>query len=196
MTNSKIDRQWPARHGISTAPVREDARAILELNFRKQGSSNVDATPPQPSRWMPRLRATFVIHRPLHIHLALLALLSVLLGTPRASLLVVILVVLVLVEIVLVLVIFVFKVALVEILAQLLKLERLAGEPVDGAGDQLFLNVLAEGVVELETLFNVAGDFVINVFVVIPWRRGRAEEVEKGVGGHGLLDDAGLLGVW
>lgn len=97
----------------------------------------------------------------------------------------------VIVEVVLVLVVLVFKLVLVEVVAKLLKLQRLAGEPVNGARDQLLLDVLAESVVKLEALLDVRG----GVVVVLGGRGRWGEEVEKGLLRDGLLDDTRLLGV-
>ena len=71
----------------------------------------------------------------------------------------------------------------------MLELQRLASEPVDGAGDELLLDVFAELVVELQLRFDLLVDLL---FVILRWR-GRVEEVEEGWRGNGLLDDAGLL---
>jgi hypothetical protein len=54
-------------------------------------------------------------------------------------------------------------------------LQSLASEPVDGTGDELLLDVLAELVVELETLLDVRGSIVL----LILWGRGWVEEVEE-----------------
>lgn len=80
----------------------------------------------------------------------------------------------VLAEIVLVIVI--LEVLLVEVLLiHLLEGEGLSGEPVDGTGDQLLLDVLTELVVELEALLNVRG----GVIVLLTWCVGWGEEVEE-----------------
>jgi hypothetical protein len=93
-------------------------------------------------------------------------------------------------QLILILVILVLELALVEVL-KVLVLESLAGEPVDGAGDKLLLDVLTELVVELKALLNVGGSRLVV--------RGRAwgvEEVEERLCRDGLLNDTGLLGVW
>jgi hypothetical protein len=58
-------------------------------------------------------------------------------------------------------------------------------------GSQLLLNVLTQLVVQLQALFNVAGDGLV---IFGGGLRGR-EEVEEGFGGHADLDNAGLLSV-
>lgn len=96
----------------------------------------------------------------------------------------------VLAEIVLV-VIFVVEVALEFVLIKGFERKSLAGEPVDGARDDLLLDVLTQLVVKLKLILNVGGGVV--VFLGRSLRGG--EEVEEGFRGHGLLDDASLLGV-
>lgn len=92
-----------------------------------------------------------------------------------------------------VLVIVVLEVLLVEILLiHLLEGEGLPGEPVNGAGDQLLLDVLTELVVELEALLNVGGGIII----LLTWCVGWGEEVEERLGGNGLLDDTRLFCVY
>ncbi|KAK8432792.1 hypothetical protein IWX49DRAFT_105021 [Phyllosticta citricarpa] len=93
-------------------------------------------------------------------------------------------------EVVFLLVVLILEFALVVVI-HLLKLESLAGEPVNGARNELLLNVLAELVVELEALLNVRRDLVIVFARSLGWRK----EVEERLGGNRLLDDAGLLGV-
>lgn len=89
-----------------------------------------------------------------------------------------------------VLVVVILEVLLVEILLiHLLEREGLSGEPVDGAGDQLLLDVLTKLVVEFEALLNVRG----GVIVLLTWRIGWGEEVEERLGGNGLLDDTRLF---
>lgn len=77
------------------------------------------------------------------------------------------------------------------VLLHLLKSKGLARKPVDGTRDELLLDVLTKLVVKLEALFDVTGSIV----VVLRRRLGRGEEVEEGLGGDGLLDNASLLGV-
>jgi hypothetical protein len=93
-------------------------------------------------------------------------------------------------ELILILVVLIFELALVEVLNVLI-LQSLAGEPVDGAGNELLLDVLAKLVVELETLLNVGGSIILIVLRGL-WG---VEEVEERLRGDGLLDDARLLGV-
>jgi len=84
-------------------------------------------------------------------HLALLALSRILLPLWILDILITLLIlILVITEIILILIIFVLKVSIVQVVAkESFVLQRLAGEPVDGTGNQLLLDVLAEGVVEL-----------------------------------------------
>lgn len=70
-------------------------------------------------------------------------------------------------------------------------MQSLTGEPVDGAGNELLLDVLAELVVKLE----LGLDIVVNLLIVLRRGAGGVEEVEERRSGDGLLDDAGLLGV-
>ena len=83
--------------------------------------------------------------------LALLALSRILLPLRILDILITLLIlILVITKVILVLIVLVLKVGVVKIVAkESLVLQRLAGEPVDGTGDQLLLDVLAEGVVEL-----------------------------------------------
>lgn len=90
-------------------------------------------------------------------------------------------------ELVLVLIVLIFELALVEVL-EVLVLEGLASEPVDGAGDELLLDVLTELVVELEALLDVGSSIVI-----VLGRAWGVEEVKERLCGNGLLNDAGLL---
>jgi hypothetical protein len=71
-------------------------------------------------------------------------------------LLVIVVAVLIIIEVILIL-----EVILVEVVHAVLELESLAGEPVDGAGNELLLDVLTELVVELELLLNVLVDLLI-----------------------------------
>ena len=71
-------------------------------------------------------------------------------------------------------------------------MQGLAGEPVNGAGDELLLDVLTKLVVELETLLDVGGGVVVLVLRGLGW----VEEVEERLCRNRLLDDTGLLGVW
>lgn len=75
-----------------------------------------------------------------------------------------------------VLVVVILEILLVEVLLiHLLEGEGLTGEPVDGTGDQLLLDVLTELVVELEALLDVGG----SVIVLLTWCVGWGEEVEE-----------------
>jgi hypothetical protein len=56
-----------------------------------------------------------------------------------------------------------------------LELQRFAREPVDGAWDELLLDVLAELVVEFELGFDLLVDLLL---VILRWRGG-IEEVEE-----------------
>lgn len=76
------------------------------------------------------------------------------------------LVVLVATEVILVLIVFVLEVVLIEVVEAVLELQGLASEPVDGAGNELLLDVLTELVVELELGLNVLVNFLV---VVVGW---------------------------
>ena len=73
-------------------------------------------------------------------------------------LLIIVVAVLIIIEVILIL-----EVVLVEIVHAVLELESLAGEPVDGAGNELLLDVLTELVVKLELLLDV----LVNLLVVV-----------------------------
>ena len=91
-----------------------------------------------------------------------------------------------------ILVILVVVKLLVEVVfVNLLVGQGLAGEPVNGAGNQLLLDVLAQLVVQLQAVLDVVGGLV----VVLCRGLRRREEVEERLSRDGLLDDAGLLGV-
>lgn len=80
----------------------------------------------------------------------------------NAYLVVILLLILIVVTLlVIILVILVLEVVLVEVVHALLELESLAGEPVDGAGNKLLLDVLTELVVKLELLLNVLVDLLV-----------------------------------
>jgi len=93
-------------------------------------------------------------------------------------------------EVITLLIIFILEISLVEVVDALV-LESFARKPVDGARDQLLLDVFAELVVELKTLLDV-----FSGLLVVRGRGGRREEVEEGFGGDGLLYKTGLLSVW
>lgn len=114
-------------------------------------------------------------------------------GPPRAAYLLVRLLVIVLVtaEIFLILIVLVLKLVLIKVIKALLELQGLASEPVNGTGNQLLLDVLAQLVVKLELGLNV----LINLIVLVRWWGSRVEEVKERRSRDGLLDDAGLLGV-
>ena len=86
------------------------------------------------------------------------------------------------------------SILVIEVIKTLLKLQRLAREPVDGSWDEFFLDVLAELIVQLE----LALDVVIQVIVILIrlWRFGGVEKVKERRGRHGLLDDTSLLRIW
>lgn len=95
--------------------------------------------------------------------------------------------------IIVVLIIVVIKVGTLKVvIRELLKGKSLTGEPVDGAGNELLLDVLTELVIQLETLLDI-GLSILLIVVAGSLRRG--EEVEERLGGNSLLDNAGLLGV-
>ncbi len=89
-------------------------------------------------------------------------------------------------------VILVLKIAFFQILIQLLKLKSLTREPVDSTRDELFLDVLAQLVIKLKTLFDIGGRIII---VLISWCLGGSKEVEEGLSWDSLLNYTGLLGV-
>lgn len=99
--------------------------------------------------------------------------------------------ILILVVVILILVVLILKLIRVDVLTQLLELQSLTGEPVDGTGNQLLLDILTQLVVQLQALLNVASNGLV---IIDRWLRG-GEEVEEGLGGHADLDNAGLLGV-
>ena len=57
----------------------------------------------------------------------------------------------------------ILELVLVEVVHAVLELQSLAGEPVDGAGNELLLDVLTELVVKLELLLDV----LVNLLVVV-----------------------------
>lgn len=95
-------------------------------------------------------------------------------------------------QIVVLLVILVLEIALLEVVVERLELESLAREPVNGTGDKLLLDVLAELVVELQALLDIG----CRIVVVLGWWLWWREEVEERFGWNGLLYDPGLLCVW
>ena len=62
-----------------------------------------------------------------------------------------------------VLIVLILELVLVEVVHAVLELQSLAGEPVDGAGNELLLDVLTELVVKLELLLDV----LVNLLVVV-----------------------------
>jgi len=102
-----------------------------------------------------------------------------------------ILIIVILADIVIVFIILVIELALEIILVEFLKGKGLASEPVDGAGNELLLDILTELVVELQTLLDIGSSIVI----LIGRGLGRREEVEERLGRYRLLDDTRLLGV-
>jgi hypothetical protein len=77
--------------------------------------------------------------------------------------------------------------------AHTLELTSLAGEPVDGTGNELLLDVLTELVVELQALLEIQG--VLVLLIEVGRGLGGSEEVEEAFRGNSALDDTGLLGV-
>lgn len=67
----------------------------------------------------------------------------------------------VLAEIVFVIVVLLVIIAIQVVVLQLLESESLTSEPVDGAGNELFLDVLAQLVVKLEALLDVGSGVVL-----------------------------------
>lgn len=84
-------------------------------------------------------------------------------------------VVLITAEVLLILIVLVLELVLIKVVEALLELQGLTGEPVDGAGNELLLDVLTKLVVELELGLNV----LIDLVVVISWGSGGVEEVEE-----------------
>ena len=106
--------------------------------------------------------------------------------------LVIILVFVILITLILiVLVVLVLELILVEVIKTVLELQRLAGEPIDGAWDELLFDVFSKLVVKLELGF----DLLVDLLFVILWWRSRVEEVKERWRWNSLLDDAGLLRV-
>lgn len=86
------------------------------------------------------------------------------------------LVVLIAVEVLFILIVLILKLVLVKVIIKaLLELQCLSSEPVDGAWNELLLDVFAELVIELK----LGLDVVVDLFVLIVRRRGRVEEVEE-----------------
>ena len=110
----------------------------------------------------------------------------------RLLLLVIIVITVVVGEVLVILIILILKVA-VHTVTHTLKLAGLAGEPVNGSGDKLLLDVLTKLVVELEAVLDIV--LVRLILVKVRGRSGRGEEVEEALGGNGALDNTGLLGV-
>ena len=96
-------------------------------------------------------------------------------------------------EIIIILVILVVEFT-IHVIAKTLELTGLAGEPIDGARDELLLDVLAELVIELEALLNV--EVVLIILIKVRRGLGGREEVEEALRGNSSLDDTGLLGVY
>lgn len=106
--------------------------------------------------------------------------------------LVLFLVVLISLLVIIILIVLVLELVLIEVVHAGLELQSLAGEPVDGARDELLLDVLTQLVVKLE----LGLDLLVDLLIIITWRLCRVEEVEEGWCGDGLLDNARLLGVY
>ena len=97
----------------------------------------------------------------------------------------------VLVILVFILILLVLEFCLVEFV-KLLELQRFASEPINGTRDQLFLDVLAELVVEFETLLDIRGRILVVFCRWLGWR----EKVEEGLARDSFADNASLLGVY
>jgi hypothetical protein len=105
-----------------------------------------------------------------------------------------VLIIVVLTQVVLV-IILVFEILGIEIiLINSLVDESFTGEPVDGTGNELLLDVLTELVVELQELLDLRSDVII-LLVVLRRGLGWREESEEGLSRNRLLNDTGLLGV-
>ena len=102
-------------------------------------------------------------------------------------------VVTVLTKIILIFIILIFEVTLLEVIVHLLKLKSLAGEPVNSTWDELLLDILTKLVIQLKALLNIRSDVIV---VLLSWSLWWREEVEERLSWNGLLDNAGLLGVY
>lgn len=79
----------------------------------------------------------------------------------------------------------------------LLEAEGLASEPVNGVGNELFLDILAQLVVQFKALFNLGTDVEVGILLIfLRGRCGWGKEVEERLGGYSFLDNTSLLGVW
>lgn len=96
-------------------------------------------------------------------------------------------------QIVLLLIIILIKFA-VHVTAHALELAGLAGKPVDGARDELFLDVLTELVIEFQPVLDVIRILVVLIKVGRGLRRG--EEVEEAFCWDGSLYNTGLFRVF
>lgn len=106
------------------------------------------------------------------------------------------LLILVVAEIILILILLVIEIGFVHLtIINLLVAKSFASEPVDSARDELLLDILTEMVVELEAFFDLGGGILIFFVVVVAGRLGGRKEVEEGLGGDSLLDNASLLRV-
>ena len=86
----------------------------------------------------------------------------------------------ILAQVILILILVIFKVAgLKVIIIDLLKGQSFTSEPVDGAGNELLLDILAELVVKLEAFFNIRSRVVLLGIIIIGGRLWGREEVEK-----------------
>lgn len=77
-------------------------------------------------------------------------------------------------EVIIILIFVLIELVLIEVL-KLLERQSLTGEPIDGAGNQLLLDVLTQLVVEFQTLLDVG----CGVVIFLRWGDRRGEEVEK-----------------
>jgi hypothetical protein len=91
------------------------------------------------------------------------------------------------------LIIFILKISFFHILIEFLKLKSLTSKPVNSAGNELLLDVLAQLIVEFKTLLDIARSIIV---VIVRWCLGRRKEVEEGLSWYCLLNNPGLLCVY
>lgn len=104
--------------------------------------------------------------------------------------LIIVILIIVLIIVLLIILIIVLKIVIVLVTA-ILVLEGLASEPVNGAGDDTVLELLAQTVVSLKLLINVL--ILLDILVLVLGGNWGSEEGEEGLGGDSLLDDTGLV---
>ena len=96
-----------------------------------------------------------------------------------------------------ILIVFVVVVVII-VLFHHIVLEGLSGEVINGFGNDLFLDVLAELVIQLELLIQFVEVILVDLVVVYGFlcgRDGGSEEVEEGLGGAGFANQPCAIGV-